>query len=119
MKVFGIGLNKTGTTSLGACLERLGYRTKGCSKKLTRGLLLDGNYEDTNYTVENYDAFQDWPWPLIYQYLDKNWPGSKFVLTLRKDPEKWLKSLKRHSLIASPMPWDRRYAYGHYYAFWS
>lgn len=117
MKIFGIGLNKTGTTTLGGCLEILGYRQKGYSKALCRDIVLDGNFDNVNATVARYDAFQDWPWPLIYKYLDRQWPGSKFILTLRKSPEKWLESIKKHSLTASPRFNARKIAYGYHYPF--
>ena len=35
-KVFGIGLNKTGTSSLKLAMEHLGYRTSGSNKALLR-----------------------------------------------------------------------------------
>jgi hypothetical protein len=35
--------------------------------------------------VNSYDAFQDNPWPLLYKTLDNNYPGSKFILTLRDE----------------------------------
>jgi hypothetical protein len=120
LKVFGIGLNKTGTTTLGVCLKELGYNTKGYtrnSKKLLRQIVLDGNYRNVNPTVFQYDAFEDWPWPLIWPYLDKQWPGSKFILTLRKTPEEWLESVKMHSKNSTPIPISRKAAYGFYYPF--
>ena len=40
------------------------------------------------------------PIPLLYQQLDKAYPGSKFILTVR-DESDWLRSVERL--------WDRRY----------
>ena len=45
--------------------------------------------------VEQYDAFRDIPWCVIYKELDKKYPGSKFILTLRPT-EKWIKSQVDH-----------------------
>ncbi len=33
--------------------------------------------------VEQYDAFQDNPWPMLYRELDRTFAGSKFILTVR------------------------------------
>ena len=45
-------------------------------------------------TLERYYAASDMPIPLLYKKLDKAYPGSKFILTIR-DEEKWLKSVER------------------------
>jgi hypothetical protein len=37
----------------------------------------------------------DLPIPLLYRELDKAYPGSKFILTLR-DENSWLKSVQKH-----------------------
>lgn len=39
-----------------------------------------------------YDAFQDNPWPLLYEEVDRRCPNSKFVLTIRDD-EEWICSI--------------------------
>jgi 3'-phosphoadenosine 5'-phosphosulfate (PAPS) 3'-phosphatase len=92
MKIFGIGLSKTGTTSLARALEILGYRTRdnlgvvdyiqGDLSSINSGIL------DTN------DAFTDTPIPNFYRELDAKYPDSKFILTVR-DMEGWLKSCKK------------------------
>lgn len=45
--------------------------------------------------VENYNAFEDNPWPVLFRQLDKKYPDSKFILTIRED-EKWLNSVLNH-----------------------
>ena len=97
MKIFGIGLNKTGTTTLDKCGQELGYRVKGCDRKL----LIDfraGKFQRFDSVIAKYDLFQDWPWPLMYKHLDKSYPGSKFILTTRISDIAWLESLKKHSM---------------------
>jgi len=95
-KVFCIGFQKTGTTSLGNALEMLGYRVTGPT-----GLTLPdipNNIHNFIYEVVEsgeYDAFQDNPWPVLYKELDARYPGSKFILTLRDTPS-WLSSIVRH-----------------------
>jgi len=92
MKIFGIGLSKTGTTSLARALDILGYRTRdnlgvvdyirGDLSSINSGIL------DTN------DAFTDTPIPNFYRELDAKYPDSKFILTVR-DMDGWLKSCKK------------------------
>jgi 3'(2'),5'-bisphosphate nucleotidase len=91
-KIFGIGLSKTGTTSLAHALEILGYQTKdypGLSSYLP-GDLSSVDLE----LVDSYDALTDTPIPSFYRELDVRYPGSKFILTVR-EKEGWLKSCRK------------------------
>ena len=104
-KVFGIGLQKTGTSSLDAAFRILGYRTdKGVflnTPNKKNSLWIDPPL--TNHKVlarvlpilQEKEAFSDNPWPLLYRELDALFPDSKFVLTVR-EPQSWLASLIRH-----------------------
>lgn len=94
-KVFCIGFQKTGTSSLAKALGILGYSVGGyydfrhLAKKenLTEAELIKAAIE----TAKRYDAVQDTPYPPYFRELDKAFPGSKFILVTR-DPEQWLKS---------------------------
>jgi 3'-phosphoadenosine 5'-phosphosulfate (PAPS) 3'-phosphatase len=91
-KIFGIGLSKTGTTSLAHALEILGYRTKdymGVSR-YTRADLSSIDFD----VLDQYDALTDTPIPSFYRELDARYPDSKFILTIR-DRDGWLKSCKK------------------------
>ena len=91
-KIFGIGLSKTGTTSLANALQILGYKTKdnmGVVKYVTGDL----SSVDLD-VVDAHDALTDTPIPSFYRELDAKYPGSKFILTAR-DSEGWLKSCKK------------------------
>ena len=114
-KIFGIGLNKTGTTTLGQCGRILGYRCKSCSKQLLEDLILRKDLTKVKSIVDEYDLFEDWPWPLIYRELDEMFPGSKFVLTVRKNSEIWLESIKKHSMRTHPFNHCRKLTYGYNY----
>lgn len=60
--------------------------------------VLNGKYEDFFKYVKNEGvAFQDIPFSKsnIYKVLDKKFPGSKFILTIRDSPEVWYSSLTR------------------------
>lgn len=92
MKIFGIGLSKTGTTSLAGALEILGYHTRDYP-----GLT---SYEPGKLTsidadvLEQHEALTDTPIPSFYRELDQHYPGAKFVLTVR-DMDAWLLSCKK------------------------
>ena len=105
-KIFGIGLNKTGTKTLGKCFSVLGL--SGLSYDMEsfewwcRGEI-DRIYEK----VADYDAFEDWPWPILFRDLDKRFPGSKFILTRRKNSNIWYASLCRHMRLVAPSKFER------------
>lgn len=101
MKIFGIGLNKTGTTTLGACLQQLGYRHTSFSLPLLEQVAM-GELEPLLHTVASHDSFEDWPYPLVFEQLDRHFPGSRFILTRRASPERWLESLQAHALRTDP-----------------
>ena len=112
-KVFGIGLNRTGTTTLGKCLKTLGYKHTSCNA-LTLLTCKCGDFNRLNTLVNSRDSFEDWPYPLFYKYLDEKFPGSKFILTTRKSPEIWLQSLKNlHLTIDYSNLWINLLVYGY------
>lgn len=94
-KVIGIGLPKTGTTTLGYCFRRFGYKHRTYDMDLAvqvKKKQLDVVLEE----AEKFETFEDWPWFLIYKELDQRFPNSKFILTLRKDTETYVRSLQGH-----------------------
>ena len=95
-RVFIIGRNKTGTTSIKRAFEDLNFQL--------------GNQRDAEklmpyYKNEDFDAivqycktaqvFQDFPfsYPETFKHLDKAFPNSKFILTVRDNAEQWYNSL--------------------------
>lgn len=112
-KVFGIGLNKTGTTTLGLCGRMLGLRSTSCDKKLLADFVVWNDFVRIKQKVSDYDLFEDWPWPLIFKDLDQMYPGSKFILTVRQSEQKWLESLKSHSMRTHPTEHCRKLAFGY------
>ncbi|HEU4730488.1 MAG TPA: sulfotransferase [Kofleriaceae bacterium] len=93
-KVFGVGFHKTGTSSLGAALELLGYRVCGPVGYLKPDIA-DTLHDTAFALIDDYDAFEDNPWPVLYRELDERVPGSRFILTIR-DPSAWIRSIVRH-----------------------
>lgn len=114
-KLFGIGLNKTGTSTLGVCFEQLGFRLMS-SRSDIMAKYLRGDKDALFTLCDAYDAFEDWPYPLAYKDLYERYGDeAKFILTLRKSPETWLRSLKKHSLRSHPRRNSQMLAYGHSY----
>jgi hypothetical protein len=95
-RIFGIGLHKTGTTSLHTALRRLGFEsghwtTAHWAKAVWDEMQMHGR----SWTIEHGYAFSDLPFALLYEQLDRAYPGSKFILTTRNEGE-WLKSVENH-----------------------
>lgn len=116
-KVFGIGLNKTGTSSLRVALELLGYRVCGPRKDLLKAMR-KGDFSGFDPVVEAFDAFEDVPWPLAFEYLYGRYgSNSKFVLTTRSSPERWFRSIENHARTSGLMSQTWLLTYGTYRPF--
>ena len=97
-KVFVVGCNKTGTTSMAYALQALGYRV---------GDQAEAELRQEDWAVRDFrrlvkycrgaDAFQDIPFSLgfTYQAMDQAFPDARFILTVRASPEEWYDSLVR------------------------
>ncbi|MBK5940356.1 sulfotransferase family protein [Halochromatium roseum] len=103
-KIFCVGLNKTGTSSLHEAFRILGL--KSVHLKDDQGInikdVIKNNYltgENILKSLEEYDAFSDWAKGVhtvdIVKEFDKQYPGSKFILNTR-DLEGWLNSREKH-----------------------
>ena len=91
-KVFGIGWHKTATTSLQEALNMLGFQGVHWAHQIYPEIMMG----QTHFKIlEQVQSLTDFPIPLIYKRLDKGYPGSKFILTIR-DTESWLKSAQNH-----------------------
>jgi|TARA_S200002703_G_scaffold159186_1_gene171790 hypothetical protein len=109
MKVFGLGMFKTGTTTLEQCLRLLDMKhvdldtdyvyfngdAQGYLRRNVEDIVVDYDYD--NFTTEelaimqrvteNYEGFSDHPWMWTFKECYKMYPDAKFVLTVRKDSE--------------------------------
>ena len=95
-RIFGIGLHKTATSSLHQALKILGFDCAhwedahwakaiwGQMKESGRSSMLEKHY-----------ALTDLPISILYEQLDKAYPGSKFILTVRDEVD-WLRSVRDH-----------------------
>jgi len=102
-KVFGIGRNKTGTTSLTHAMAELGYRVGN----QRQGELLMKSWAKRDFRrIAHYcrtaQFFQDIPFslPFTFQAMDLYYSGSKFILTIR-DAEAWHDSMVRFHRLPS------------------
>ena len=101
MKVFGIGLSKTGTTSLAEALRVLGFATvdsphdSQSREEILAMLAANGGSGAGRLSVlDRFDAATDLPIAANYRALDRGYPGSRFVLTVREKGQ-WLASCER------------------------
>src|SRR5436309_4079524 len=93
-KVFGLGLSRTGTTSLGQALNILGVRTADYPFDSTTQAELEAECSHLSILNE-YDGIVDIPVAPFFAQLDRAYPDSKFILTIR-DRDAWLKSMETH-----------------------
>ena len=105
-KIFCIGANKTGTTSLQRAFLDLRYSV---GDQRTGELLLQ-HYLNNDFGpiiefCRSAQVFQDVPFscPETFKYLNVAFPGSKFILSVRDSSEQWYNSIIRfHSKLFSP-----------------
>ena len=100
LKVIGAGFGRTGTLSLKAALEQLGY---GPCHHMKEVMLHNDQAEwfsqaskglevDWHEVFENYSSAVDWPAAAYYQELADIFPEAKIVLGIR-DPDAWYNSV--------------------------
>jgi hypothetical protein len=95
-KIFGIGLSRTGTKSLTSALLTLGFKAIHYpDDETTLRELTTGHYDLT--VLKYFDAITDITVAAFYPQLDRQFPNSKFILTIR-DKDDWLNSLEIHML---------------------
>lgn len=98
-KVFCIGFNKTGTTSLEKAMRDLGFIV---GDQREAELLFDDwikrDYRKLIKYCKTAVFFQDSPFshPYTFIAIDQAFPGSKFILTVRDNADQWYDSLIRY-----------------------
>lgn len=102
-KIFCIGANKTGTTSLEKALSDLGYKMG--NQDAAQGLIdayAQRRFDQIIKFCHTAEAFQDSPfsWHYTFMHLDQAFPDAKFILSVRDSADQWYESLVRfHSKI--------------------
>jgi hypothetical protein len=98
-KIFCIGFNKTGTTSMAKLFSHFGFSvgSQAVGEILAEEWTLHGRTDRIINFCYTADAFQDAPFNRhgLFKELDKAFPRSKFILTVRDTPEQWFDSLVR------------------------
>jgi hypothetical protein len=97
-KIFNIGFNKSGTTSLTKAMNILGFRSvhsKFEGEKM--GTIIESNILNNQKIMHglNFDFYSDFSGHIYYKALDEQYPKSKFILTVR-DMDEWLSSRESH-----------------------
>ncbi len=91
-KIFGIGLSRTGTTSLHMALLQL--KKASIHYPLhAASYWLGGDFSQHDPLAE-YDACLDLPTSVYFRELDKAYPGSRFILTMRNENQ-WAASIEK------------------------
>jgi hypothetical protein len=91
-KVFCIGYNKTGTTTIGKAFEMLGYYNSSFDNKVWRNYKQGNINKVIEYTAK-FDTCDDLPWlnPDMIKLIYEKFPDSKFIYTER-DEMSWKRS---------------------------
>lgn len=94
-----IGLNKTGTSSFVSSLQKLGY-DKFSEAIAIQTISQDVHHGDLNSMFsslenERYNLYNDVPYsfPSMYEKMYQRRPDDVYVLTVRSDVSKWVKSV--------------------------
>jgi len=92
MRIFGLGLSRTGTTSLHVATAALGISSAHYPLELAYHWLA-GDFGAQHFS--RYTAYYDVPVCCYYPVLDQLYPDAKFILTVR-DVDAWLDSCETH-----------------------
>lgn len=101
MKIIGVGVGRTGTLSLKAALEQLGFGPCFHGRHVLDhpdrlpGWLAAARGEEADWAMllEGYASTVDWPAAAFWRPLAKFYPDAKLILTIR-EPEGWYESVK-------------------------
>ncbi|HEX2728145.1 MAG TPA: sulfotransferase [Rubrobacteraceae bacterium] len=102
MKVIGAGFGRTGTSSLKAALETLGFgpcyhMTEVFARPAHAGVwqaAWRGDPVDWDVFLAGYESAVDWPACTFYGELMERYPEAKVLLSVR-DPERWYESTRK------------------------
>jgi hypothetical protein len=100
LKVIGAGFGRTGTRSLKAALEELGFGRCYHMEEVVKNPshlkhwteIMEGGKADWETLFQGYQSATDWPVAAYYRDLMTVYPDAKIILTVR-DPESWHRSI--------------------------
>jgi hypothetical protein len=76
-RIIGVGLPKTGTTTLASMLRQLGFDHAPYDAHLITAVA-GGDFSALGQALAEHQSFEDWPWPLVYREVAKLAPGAGF-----------------------------------------
>jgi len=118
VKVIGAGYGRTGTASLKAALEELGFGPCYHMSELFEHpehadfwkAAWRGEVVDWDEVLGSYEATMDWPACTFYEQLMERHPDAKVLLSVR-DPEQWYESSRNNNYklakLSSGSPFTR------------
>jgi hypothetical protein len=92
-KIICVGQPKTGTKTLAEIFTLLGIKVSS-----NPNIYKINNISYLQKNLEIFDFFHDIPYSFNYELIDKQYPDSKFILTIR-DENDWFKSLINYQHI--------------------
>ena len=99
-KYFCVGRNKSGTTSVKKGFEDLGYIVgdQHAAERLFDAHFFKNEFQEIVNYCKTAQVFQDVPFSHfeVIPHLDKAYPDSKFILTVRDNPEQWYNSITKY-----------------------
>jgi len=98
-KVFCVGWLRTGTSSFGRSMRRLGFKHCGWDPDVFHDWYEKGKIEKVIRYARHFESFDDLPWNHIdiFEKLDAAYPNSKYVL-LERDSDEWFTSFNKHRI---------------------
>lgn len=95
VEILGVGLSRTGTRSLDAALQQLGYKTLHWASERLRDIF-EGRIQFPNFRrYDDVDAVTDIPAAYFWRELWAAYPHLKFIYTGRNQDE-WYESVAKH-----------------------
>jgi hypothetical protein len=95
MKILGVGLSKTGTTSLADAVRILGFSCINYDQRRLNRILFGQDRSPDFRVYDDVDAVFDIPSAYFYRELLSAYPASQAILTVR-DVESWWPSVRAH-----------------------
>jgi len=102
MRVLGVGLGRTGTSTLHRALEILGLKSIHFDTNRLNDILAGVTPNPDFRRYDDIDAVTDIPSAYFFSELLEAYPESKAILTIR-DINTWWKSISYHSNIRTPI----------------
>lgn len=94
-KIIIVSLHRTATQSVSEYLYDLGYSVLHWGGNLFQKTGIYNTFEKmVEDTAHNYDVYADVPFNVMYEFFDKKYPNSKFIM-IERDFESWKKSVRK------------------------